>query len=242
MNKNASKGFIHNLFSSILWAIIIALFVRTLFFEAYRIPSGSMIPTLRVGDYLFVSKYPYGYSRYSIPFGPPLFYGRIFFSMPKRGDIIVFKGVNDPHEYYIKRLIGLPGDKIRLINGNIFINNEKVEVQDDGTFTMTDSVGAKRIFNKATETIDGKSYDILQPDIQKRFSFPHTTMEYQVPAGHFFFMGDNRDNSVDSRFLDNMSFIPADRLVGRADYLVFSGEISIKNLFSDNRRSFTLIK
>jgi signal peptidase I len=232
-------------FRSLLWAIIIAIIFRTFLFEPFRIPSGSMIPTLQIGDYLFTSKFAYGFSRYSFPFGIPLFEGRIFAKMPTRGDIIVFKGVKDPETFYIKRLIGLPGDEIQVKHGILYINNQQIPRELKGGYKRVGYFGEERALTEYIETIEGiKSYSILQANGVDRDSFPDETSVYKVPEGQFFFMGDNRNHSVDSRYLNDMGYVPFDRLVGRADYLLFTYDFSpiqfFKNL--DTGRAFSFIK
>ncbi|MCB2011026.1 MAG: signal peptidase I [Geminicoccaceae bacterium] len=203
---------------TLVYAVAIALFVRTFAYEPFNIPSGSMKPTLLVGDYLFVSKFSYGYSHYSLPFSLPLFEGRIFASMPERGDVAVFKLPSDNRTDYIKRIVGLPGDKMQMINGILHINDEPVEVRRLGTF-RDDEKG--RIVEEPLyeETLpNGRKHPIL--DLTSLGALDNTRV-YQVPEGHVFAMGDNRDNSLDSR-VDHVSYIPLVNLIGRADFLLFS--------------------
>lgn len=211
------------------YALLIAIVIRAFFFQPFNIPSGSMIPTLLVGDYLFVSKFTYGYSRHSLPWSPNIFDGRIMAGAPERGDVIVFKLPSDGQTDYIKRLIGLPGDRIQMKNGLLHINGEGVQRKrvesklcDDGT-----NRGQFR-FNCYLETIpNGRSY--YTRDV--RTSEWDDTSEYIVPEGHFFMMGDNRDNSTDSRvppFRNGVGFVPFENLVGRADMLFFSTDGSAR--------------
>jgi len=205
---------------TIVYAILIAVVIRTVAFEPFNIPSGSMIPTLLVGDYLFVSKYAYGYSRYSLPFGLPLIPGRILFTPPKRGDVIVFKLPRDNSTDYIKRLIGLPGDRIQVRGGVLYINDEPVKRERVEDFIETDYYGNTRRIVQYRETLpNGRSYRVLDRVINGHFD---NTGVYVVPKGHYFMMGDNRDNSLDSRAPNGVGFVPVENLVGRAEVIFFS--------------------
>ena len=204
---------------TIVYAGLIAVGVRTVAFEPFNIPSGSMEPTLLVGDYLFVSKYSYGYSTYSLPFGPDLFSGRIFGSYPKRGDVVVFKYPRDTSIDYIKRIIGLPGDRIQVRQGVLYVNGEVCPRQPKGDFTTNDD-GIRMMRKLYEETLpNGVKHAILK---ERDDGWVNNTQEYVVPAGRVFAMGDNRDNSADSRFMDGVGFVPIENLVGRAEILFFS--------------------
>lgn len=210
--KEDWKGFL----KSFLLALLLAMTFRTFLYEPFHIPSGSMKPNLLIGDYIFVSKFSYGYSRYSIPFGPPLFEGRIWETLPKRGDIVVFKQPGREGINFIKRLIGLPGDRIQVTQGVLYINGEPVPKKQDGTFI--DSNGEE--IDQYIETLDnGVSYRVLDDT-------PHGKLDntdvYVVPEGHYFFLGDNRDNSQDSRVLSMVGYVPKEHLVGRAEVIFFS--------------------
>jgi signal peptidase I len=202
----------------IIQALLLAMVIRTVAFQPFTIPSGSMMPTLLVGDYIFVNKFAYGYSRYSMPFSPDLFSGRILSSEPERGDVIVFRLPTDPDVDYIKRLIGLPGDRIQMINGVLQLNGQPVSKMADGTFTSDYRLDPGSDVPVFRETLDnGKTYDTLD---QSPVSRGDNTREFIVPEGHYFFMGDNRDNSLDSRF--DVGYVPAENLVGRASMIFFS--------------------
>lgn len=202
----------------IIQALLLALVIRTVLFQPFTIPSGSMMPTLLVGDYIFVNKFAYGYSKYSLPLSPDLFSGRILASEPKRGDVIVFRLPTDPDIDYIKRLIGLPGDRVQMINGVLHINGTAVPKQPDGTFTSDYRLDPGSDVPVFRETLDtGKAFDTLDQIADGRGD---NTREFVVPAGHYFFMGDNRDNSLDSRF--DVGYVPAENLVGRASIIFFS--------------------
>jgi signal peptidase I len=201
----------------VVHALLIALVIRTLLFQPFSIPSGSMQGTLLVGDYLFVSQYSYGYSRYSLPFSPPLFSGRIFGAAPERGDVVVFRLPREPSTDYIKRVIGLPGDRIQMISGLLHINGVAVKRERVGDF-IDDEDG--RAVRRWRETLpNGVTYEAL--DLQDS-GFLDNTQEYAVPAGHYFMMGDNRDNSIDSRVLSAVGYVPFENLVGKAQIIFFS--------------------
>jgi signal peptidase I len=220
MQEKKTNSFFDTL-KIIVHAVLIALIVRTVAFEPFNIPSGSMIPTLLVGDYLFVSKFSYGYSKHSLPFSLPILPDRVLFEEPERGDVAVFKLPSDNKTDYIKRVIGLPGDKIQMKNGRLFINNKMVKREKIGDYIQTDDGGNLRRTVRYIETLpNGKTHEILEEWGDK--GPLDNTGVYEVPAGHYFAMGDNRDNSQDSRVRPQVGFIPKENLVGRAEVLFFS--------------------
>jgi signal peptidase I len=201
----------------IIHALLIALVIRTLLFQPFNIPSGSMKATLLIGDYLFVSKYSYGYSHYSLPLSPPLFSGRILGSEPQRGDVVVFRLPKDDSTDYIKRVIGLPGDRIQMKDGVLYINGAAVKKERFENFLDDENGDQVRRFRETLP--NGVVYEVL--DIQDN-GFLDNTQEYLVPAGHYFMMGDNRDNSTDSRVLSAVGYVPFENLIGRAQIIFFS--------------------
>src|SRR5690242_7830962 len=204
--------------SVIIQALLLALVIRTLLFQPFSIPSGSMRPTLLEGDYLFVTKWAYGYSKYSLPLAPDIFSGRIWGSPPKRGDVVVFKFPPDPSLDYIKRVIGLPGDHIQMKHDELYINGVVVPRKKVGQIDNPDITEVDRPVDVYRETLpNGVSYDTL--DLTQN-GLGDDTREFVVPPRHYFMMGDNRDNSSDSRFA--VGYVPAENLVGRANIIFFS--------------------
>ena len=215
------KSVIIDNLKTLIYALIIAIIIRSLFIQPFFIPSSSMELNLLVGDRLFVTKYSYGYSKHSFPFSPPLFKNRIFESIPERGDIIVFKTPADNRTDYIKRLIGLPGDTIQFINGNLYLNNNQILstiIENDKKIYC----GNQRIEVSTYEEklSNGKSYIV---SYRNDISFQNSD-KYIVPKNHYFFLGDNRDCSKDSRFLSEVGYVHRNNLVGKAQLLFFSSD------------------
>nr|WP_305111941.1 signal peptidase I [Shinella lacus] len=215
--EKAQSGLWENV-KVIIQALLLAVVIRTVLFQPFTIPSGSMMPTLLVGDYLFVNKFSYGYSKYSLPFSPNLFSGRIFASEPARGDIVVFRFPPNPDIDYIKRLVGLPGDRVQVRDSELYINGVAVKREQDGFFRADDQYDTGEDVPVFRETLDtGTTYDTLDT---RPGTVGDNTREFIVPEGHYFMMGDNRDNSADSRF--DVGFVPAENLIGRASLIFFS--------------------
>ena len=218
VNEKEKKGNWFSELKGILWAVLIALFLRSVAFEPYNIPSSSMVPTLLVGDYLVVTKYDYGYSKHSFPFSLPIIpKGRIFADEPKQGDVVVFKVPTNNSVDYIKRVIGLPGDKVQMIDGRLFINDKMVErkkiseeywtIEDEGLVHYTKYL---EILPNGTEHLIYEQSDTKIQD---------NTEAFFVPEGHYFMLGDNRDNSKDSRWF---RFVPFQNLIGKARFIFYS--------------------
>ena len=224
-----NKEFIVENIKTLFYALIIAVIIRSLFIQPFYIPSSSMEPNLLVGDRLFVTKYSYGYSKHSFPFSPPIFNGRFLYKSPNRGDVVVFKTPADNRTDYIKRLIGLPGDKVQFIDSNLYINN--VEVLKS-RISKTDKIycGNKNIDVFTFEEIlsNEKKHKTVY---LKNFTFQNSDI-FIVPDDHFFFLGDNRDCSKDSRFLSSVGYVHKDNLVGKAEFIFFSSDKTIGSFFS----------
>lgn len=205
-------------------AIVIAMGFRSFLFEPFNIPSGSMIPTLLVGDYLFVSKYSYGYSRYSFPFGAVPFDGRALAGDPERGDVVVFRLPSNVSVDYIKRIVGLPGDTVQLKDGSLYINETLIKRQSLGKKMI--SLGYRDVEVEEFEEVmdNGKSYVIREFSNSDQMD---NTPLFKVPEGHYFMMGDNRDRSKDSRFAD-VGYVPYENLIGRAEFMFFSVDQSAR--------------
>jgi signal peptidase I len=217
---------------AITYAVIAALIIRTFMYEPFRIPSSSMVPSMLVGDYLFVSKYSYGYSDTGSFFRLPILKDAsriIAQSTPKRGEIAVFKLPSNPKINYIKRVIGEPGDTVQIRNEVIYINGIAVDKTEDGSFSNEDGA----LFRKYIETtFSGKSYNVIEEIANDEHD---NTEEFQVPQGHYFVMGDNRDHSADSRTSQiEYPFVPLENFVGRAEMIFFSMDYN-KDNWSSNK-------
>jgi len=213
---------------TIFYAFIIAIIIRSFLFQPFYIPSSSMEPNLLIGDRLFVSKYSYGYSRHSFPFSPKITNKRFFNKLPKRGDVIVFKTPTDNRTDYIKRLIGLPGDKIQMINGDLYLNDAKIKKIP---------VKIDYQINCGNQILDVSSYEEYLPNkikytaVYKKKGTLLNTDEFIVPNNHYFFMGDNRDCSRDSRFLSSVGYVSEENLVGKAKIIFYSSDKNKGNFF-----------
>ena len=225
--KLDKKFFTENI-KTLFYALVIAIVIRSLFIQPFYIPSSSMEPTLLVGDRLFVTKYSYGYSKHSFPFSPPILNKRIMFSSPERGDVIVFKTPADNRTDYIKRLIGLPGDKIQFIDSNLYLNNSEI---------LKSKISIQSKIYCGDRTIDVYKYEEKLPNEKLFFTVYLKDYTYQnsdvftVPDNHYFFLGDNRDCSKDSRFLTSVGYVHEDNLVGKAQFIFFSSDKKIGNIF-----------
>lgn len=216
------KGQVGETIRVLLWAATLAIIIRSFLVEPFNIPSGSMKPTLLIGDYLFVSKFVYGYSRYSLPLGLVPFPNRLFYSEPERGDVAVFKLPSDPAKDYIKRIIGLPGDRIQMVEGLLHINGEPVKRERIEDYLFADDFGNIQPVPQFLEHLpNGVVHRTLE--IQGNAGAKDKTAVFVVPEDHFFMMGDNRDNSSDSRFFpEPFRYVPKENLVGRAEFLFWS--------------------
>ena len=222
-----TKKFIIENFKTLFYALIIAIFIRSIILQPFYIPSSSMEPNLLVGDRLFVTKYSYGYSKHSFPFSPNLFKGRIMFSEPKRGDVIVFKTPADNRTDYIKRLIGIPGDEVQFIDGDLYLNGNQI------LKTLISS--SKKVYC-GNKTIDVNTFEEKLPNgktylatYRKDYTFQNSD-KFIIPKNHFFFLGDNRDCSKDSRYLSEVGYVNKNNLVGKAQFLFFSSDYRIGSI------------
>ena len=222
------KNIIENL-KTLFYALIIAVIIRSLFIQPFYIPSSSMEPTLLVGDRLFVTKYSYGYSKHSFPFSPPILNKRILFNSPERGDVVVFKTPADNRTDYIKRLIGLPGDKIQFIDSNLYLNSSEI---------LKSKILIKNKIYCGNRVIDVYKFEEILPSGKKFHTVYLKDYTYQnsdvftVPENHYFFLGDNRDCSKDSRYLTSVGYVHKDNLVGKAQFIFFSSDRNIGSIFA----------
>ena len=222
------KFFIENV-KTLFYALIIAIIFRSFLIQPFYIPSSSMEPNLLVGDRIFVSKYSYGYSKHSFPFSPPIFKGRIMDNNPSRGDVVVFKTPADNRTDYIKRLIGMPGDTIQFIDSNLYINNAEVLKsrisKNDNIFCGNNKI---KVFTFEEILPNQKKYNSVY---LKDFAYQNSD-KFKVPKDHYFFLGDNRDCSKDSRFLTSVGYVHKNNLVGKAQFIFFSSDRSKGSIFS----------
>ena len=239
MNKKKLIFIIYDNIKTLIGALIIAILIRSFLFQPFYIPSSSMEPTLLVGDRIFVSKYTYGYSKHSFPFSPNISNERFFFKSPKRGDLVVFKTPADNRTDYIKRLIGLPGDTIQFIDGKLLINGQN---------TLREKINSKIIIRCGSFFLETNSYIETLPNglqhtvaYKKRGSLKNSK-KFKVPPEHYFLMGDNRDCSKDSRYLDSVGYVNKLNLVGEAKIIFFSNDTKISSLlkFWNLNKSFRL--
>ena len=221
------KKIIENI-KTIIYALIIALIIRSFLFQPFYIPSSSMEPTLLVGDRLFVSKYSYGYSRHSLPFSPNITQKRYFSKNPERGDVVVFKTPADNRTDYIKRLIGLPGDTLQIIEGELYLNSQKIQ-RNKVEITFNINCGNRKLdINAFEELLPGGEKYIA---VYNKEGTMQNTDKFIVPDEHYFFMGDNRDCSKDSRFLSSVGYVTFNNLVGKASMIFFSNDKKKGNFF-----------
>ena len=224
-----NKNFLIDNLKTLFYALIIAIIIRSLLIPPFYIPSSSMEPKLLVGDRIFVTKYSYGYSKHSFPFSPPIFKGRLIYNEPKRGDVVVFKTPADNRTDYIKRLIGLPGDTIQFIDSNLYINNS--EIIKSKTSSSDEIFCGKKIIDVFTfeeNLTNKKKYSSVY---LKNFPYQNSDI-FEVPENHYFFLGDNRDCSKDSRFLSSVGYVHKDNLVGKAQFIFFSSDRTMGSIFS----------
>ena len=239
MNFKKFVNIIYDNVKTLLAALFIAVLIRSFIFQPFYIPSSSMEPTLLVGDRIFVSKYTYGYSKHSLPFSPNISNQRFFSKSPKQGDLVVFKTPADNRTDYIKRLIGMPGDTIQFVNGELIINDKKIER------TQTENINKIKCGKFILET---NSYFETLPNglkhlvVYKKQGSLQNSKIYKVPQDHYFLLGDNRDCSKDSRYLDSVGYVSALNLVGEAKIIFFSNDTNISSLlkFWNLNESFRL--
>ncbi|WP_410541878.1 signal peptidase I [Wolbachia endosymbiont (group E) of Neria commutata] len=216
LNKNLVIS-TRNFLSSLFFTLLFILSVRSFLFEPFHVPTGSMKSTILEGDYLFTSKYPYGFSKHSFLFSPNIFRGRIFYTPPQHGDVIVFKPTKNDSTRFVKRVIGVPGDKVQIIDGDLYLNNQKIQREQIERFFDYES---SRNIPRYIETLpNGRKHEILIDNVSHKLSY--NTPAYYVPDDQFFVMGDNRNNSQDSRFPD-VGFVPMENIIGRVSVVGLS--------------------
>jgi signal peptidase I len=227
MIKNNIYKIIYENIKTLFWALIIAILIRSLLFQPFYIPSSSMEPTLLVGDRIFVSKYNYGYSKHSLPFSPDFSNKRFFSKSPKRGDLVVFKTPSDNRTDYIKRLIGLPGDKIQFISGNLYINEKKISRVK---VKQTINVRCGQFILETNSFIETLPNGFEHVVVYRKKGSLKNSKKFIVPHNHYFLMGDNRDCSKDSRYLESVGYVKNINLVGEAKIIFFSNDTNISSL------------
>ena len=241
MNLNKFSKTIYDNIKTIFGALLIAMIIRSFFFQPFYIPSSSMEPTLLIGDRIFVSKYTYGFSIHSFPFSPKIFDGRFLYKAPKRGDLVVFKTPADNRTDYIKRLIGLPGDQIQFIEGDIYINNKEIYRKKNNIVKSVRCGKYTLEVNTYLETLPNGAKHV---SVYSKMGSLQNTKIFKVPQDHFFLLGDNRDCSKDSRYLDSVGYVNYVNLVGKAQVIFFSNDTvngsmlkfwNLKNTFRSDR-------
>ena len=227
MNFKKISYSIYDNAKTLIGALIIAVLIRSLLFQPFYIPSSSMEPTLLVGDRIFVSKYTYGYSKHSFPFSPNITNKRFFSKLPKRGDLVVFKTPADNRTDYIKRLIGMPGDTIQFVEGELLINNKKI---------LRKKIENKKIIRCGNFLLETNTFIETLPNGLKHFvaykkkGSLRNSQKFKVPSDHYFLLGDNRDCSKDSRYLDSVGYVKNLNLVGKARIIFFTNNTNVSSL------------
>jgi len=239
MNKKKILFLMYDNIKTLLFALIIAVLIRSLFFQPFYIPSSSMEPTLLVGDRIFVSKYAYGYSKHSFPFSPNFSNNRFYSKEPERGDLLVFKTPSDNRTDYIKRLIGLPGDTIQFINGDLILNENKVR-RNKTEEQISIRCGSQ--FLETNTFIETLPNGVKHQTVYKKNGSLQNTKKFIVPLNHYFLLGDNRDCSKDSRYLQSVGYVNNINLVGKAEIIFFSNDTYISSLlkFWNLNKSFRI--
>ena len=228
MNSKKIINIIYDNIKTLLAALFIAILIRSFIFQPFYIPSSSMEPTLLVGDRIFVSKYIYGYSKHSLPFSPNVSNKRYFSKSPKQGDLVVFKTPADNRTDYIKRLIGMPGDTIQFVNGDLIINDKRIERTQAENIKNIKCGKFKFETNSYVETLPNGTKHLV---VYKKQGSLQNSKIFKVPQDHYFLLGDNRDCSKDSRYLDSVGYVSTLNLVGEAEIIFFSNDTNISSLF-----------
>jgi len=227
MKSNFLAIIIENI-KTLFYALVIAVIIRSLFFQPFYIPSSSMEPTLLIGDRIFVKKYSYGYSKHSFPFSPPFFSNRVLNNSPNYGDLVVFKTPLDNRTDYIKRLIGMPGDTVQFINGKLFLNNNEIlRNKTNNEYKIRCGTSRPKVVSYEEILPNGKKYIAVY---KKKGTYMNSD-EFKVPVDHYFFLGDNRDCSRDSRYLSSVGYVSNENLVGKAAIIFFSNDTVSGSIF-----------